>query len=1085
VMWVKIQSILVRSLILLVLMLHPAAVYALPPIQDEDLKAKADALYQEAFDLFSQGDYQGAFDSYQEALGIYREIDDRSGEAVTLNDIGGIYYSLGQYRKAIDYFEQALTIWQEIGNRTEEADTLNNIGAIYDQLAEYEQALKYYEQSLLMEQAMNDRSDEGATLNNIGVVYENMGQYQKALDYHQDALLIAQETGNRTEEGAAVNNIGSVYADLGQYRQALDYYQRGLAIVREVGNQALEAGALNNVAEAYRNLGQYQKSVEYQQEALAIAQRLGDQATEATSVHNIALTYDDMGQHERALENLQQALTIRQEIGDRAGEALTLDGIGAVHHSLGQYEQALEYFRQALSISREIGDPSGEGTALSGIGRVYDDLGQDEQAFEYYEQALAIWREIGDRKSEGTTLNNIGAVFDVQRQYQQGIEYYEQALTIRRELGDRDGEGSTLINIGGVYFMLGQYPQALEYSQQGLSILKEIGDRDGEGRALNGIGLIYSNLGQQAKALDHYERALAIMQEVGDRAAAGVTLGNIGFLYKEQGDNPKAISYFQQAITLIESLQSEIRVEELKSSFAANVAEQTNTYERLVDLLWEEDRFQDAFDYTERARARAFLDQLAGGAIDFRAGADADLLARELTLRNEIAALRTQLITLRNRPTNELDMDAIAAVEAQLGAQESDYSQLLTDIKLQSPEVAELVSVDVAPLEDIQRLLDANTTLIEYFFTEDRLLAFIITPDGFETVAVEVSHGELAQTITAFRDFASLDDPHPASLNQLYTWLITPLKDKLKTPVIGIIPHGILHYLPFAALTDGERYLGDEYSLFTLSSASALRFIQEKRKPDASTILALGNPTIHEPGLPSLNFAQKEVENIASLFETQALTDASATESALRAQAGAASMVHLAAHGQYNASNPLFSVIYLAEDQQEDGRLEVNEIYSLDLTKATDLVVLSACETQVGTVSAGDEVIGMTRAFLYAGTPSVIASLWKVDDQATTLLMEGFYKHLREGMGKAQALQAAQNEIRQEYPHPYYWAAFVLTGDPGSYVPPTSPSILHDGARNVLPLRRDFFFIGLCCFALTMILVGGMVWWRRRKRDIS
>jgi len=153
----------------------------------------------------------------------------------------------------------------------------------------------------------------------------------------------------------------------------------------------------------------------------------------------------------------------------------------------------------------------------------------------------------------------------------------------------------------------------------------------------------------------------------------------------------------------------------------------------------------------------------------------------------------------------------------------------------------------------------------------------------------------------------------------------------------------------------------------------------------------------------------------------------------MKSQVGSASILHVAAHGEYNPSNPLFSVLYLAGDADDDGRLEVHEIYGLDLTKATDLVVLSACKTDVGAVSAGDEVVGLNRAFLYAGTPTVIASLWNVDDEATTFLMGRFYTHLRQGMGKAEALQAAQTEVRNnlKWAHPYYWAAFVLTGDAG------------------------------------------------------
>jgi CHAT domain-containing protein len=237
-----------------------------------------------------------------------------------------------------------------------------------------------------------------------------------------------------------------------------------------------------------------------------------------------------------------------------------------------------------------------------------------------------------------------------------------------------------------------------------------------------------------------------------------------------------------------------------------------------------------------------------------------------------------------------------------------------------------------------------------------------------------------------------------------------------------------LHYLPFAALTNGTQYLGENYSLFTLPSASVLPFIQEKRKSEVHNVLALGNPITE---LPDLQFAEQEAEFVASLYGTQAWIGSDATESAVRAQVGDAGILHLAAHGEYNSNNPLFSTIYLASDSENDGRLEVHEIFGLDLTIATDLVVLSACQTNIGAVSAGDEVVGLNRAFIYAGTPSVIASLWNVDDAATALLMERFYTYLRAGMGKGEALRQTQIDVRAQYPHPYYWASFVLTGDPG------------------------------------------------------
>jgi hypothetical protein len=281
----------------------------------------------------------------------------------------------------------------------------------------------------------------------------------------------------------------------------------------------------------------------------------------------------------------------------------------------------------------------------------------------------------------------------------------------------------------------------------------------------------------------------------------------------------------------------------------------------------------------------------------------------------------------------------------------------------------------------------------------------------------------------------------------------------------------VLLYLPFAALTDGEKYLSDDYVLFTLPSASVLSFVQEKRKAGTGTILALGNPA---SPLPGLKFAEQEAQSIAGLYGAQALVGKDATESIVRARASEAGILHIAAHGEYDPQNPLFSTIHLAGDAENDGRLEVHEVYSLDLATSTDLVVLSACQTDVGAVSAGDEVVGLNRAFLFAGTPTVIASLWNVDDAATTLLMEKFYGHLRAGASKAQALRQAQLDVRATYPHPYYWAAFVLTGDPGTGVEAQSPWPF-SGSRRVLWLAGIAGSLVCAFLAILVIYSAGKV----------
>lgn len=247
-----------------------------------------------------------------------------------------------------------------------------------------------------------------------------------------------------------------------------------------------------------------------------------------------------------------------------------------------------------------------------------------------------------------------------------------------------------------------------------------------------------------------------------------------------------------------------------------------------------------------------------------------------------------------------------------------------------------------------------------------------------------------------------------------------------KTQRCFIVPHGILHYLPFAALTNGKNYLGEKYTIFYLPSASLLPFVRNKSKPAGTQMLAIAQSKAES--LPVLRYADEEVRAIAELFSTKAITTDNASKSEFLKRASNFSIIHIAAHAALSPSSPSFSRIMLERDN--DAGVEVRNLYDLDLSKAS-LVVLSVCETGLGAFRSGDDFVGLNRALIYAGTPSVITSLWEADDESTNLLMTIFYSHLKQGFSNAEALKMAQIETRKKYPHPYYWAGFVLNGDLG------------------------------------------------------
>jgi CHAT domain-containing protein len=244
---------------------------------------------------------------------------------------------------------------------------------------------------------------------------------------------------------------------------------------------------------------------------------------------------------------------------------------------------------------------------------------------------------------------------------------------------------------------------------------------------------------------------------------------------------------------------------------------------------------------------------------------------------------------------------------------------------------------------------------------------------------------------------------------------------------IIIVPHGTIHYLPFNALHDGKGYLIDRYSFRILPSASVIKFLQNRHVSKPTGILAFGNPDLGDPRY-DLVYAQNEAISVArSQPQSKVFLRKEATETAFNKYGKGFKYIHFATHGQFNADVPLTSALMLVGDSENDGMLTVDKLYSASLD--SDLVTLSACETGLGKIANGDDIVGLTRGFLYAGSSSIVASLWKVDDLATSQLMTNFYSNIIRVKDKREALRQAQLQCRKQYPHPYYWAAFQLTGN--------------------------------------------------------
>jgi CHAT domain-containing protein len=491
-----------------------------------------------------------------------------------------------------------------------------------------------------------------------------------------------------------------------------------------------------------------------------------------------------------------------------------------------------------------------------------------------------------------------------------------------------------------------------------------------------------------------------------------------------------ALAAYQSAVRAIESVRSELREERFRSGY---IEDKYQIYVALVELLLKLKRIDQAFSVAERLRARSYLELLDRGQPPMPSEAQRQT---EATFRSRIRQLQGQIEEESSKPRPEQKRQVFELFSKELEEAEHNYQNFLDDLSASNPAYASARALRVPSTTEVQQQLPLGTALIEYVLAEDNLVIFVLTSNGLHASKVTVRSEDLQSRVELLRDLMQRKNTNEWQLPAagLYKTLIEPieatgwLRDVNR---LYIVPHAFLHYVPFAALLrqprNRSKLLIDDYTLAYLPAAATLVY-GDNARGNARSVLALA------PANTGLTFARQESQDVSDFFpqEHKLLVGSQATESSFKRLAGQYDVIHLATHGYFNKFNPLLSGVMLEPDAKEDGRMEVHEILELKLN--ANLVTLSACDTALGSgyfaeVPSGDDLIGLTRAFLFAGTPSVLASLWEVNDRSSAQLMHSFYSQLRNS-DKAAALAKAQREMRARWPymHPYYWGAFTLVG---------------------------------------------------------
>lgn len=665
----------------------------------------------------------------------------------------------------------------------------------------------------------------------------------------------------------------------------------------------------------------------------------------------------------------------------------------------------------------------------------------------YAEGALAISRREGFKGIQGEALLCISEALGHSNKTEEAMSVSEDALQLSRELksGSQVLAGRAHQILGLLYLRSNAVPEALSHFESSVRALR---------KAKKWMPLAQSSfyLGQSQRmsemneeARKSYKVAIKMAVLLGRSETIWRSHAELGRIAEKEGDKEQALEHYAKSVEVIEFMRAGVEDPALKSQFMGN---KLYVYEWMIQLLHLMNRDDEAFHYLERARARLMLDMLSDKIFSSRDKEIGALLIREADLKEQVQELSKAGQgaldeTEEDEEGTEFPSEPGDEAKLELERLQSELESVHKKIEELNPDLASLLAVSPLKAGGVQALIGKETALLTYFIGSQTKMIFVVTGERVKAVPLIVPRKELMDLVKEFRKeteegmtvkvFLSKDYEKP--LTDLYEILIKPVEKEIAGKMhLVVVPHGMLHYLPFQALRSPEgKYLIDSYTVSYLPSASVLKYARDKNGGNHANLFAVANPVTDLSPLPA---AEVEAREVSALFaKKEVLLGPSATKTTFKKEAPEYDLLLFSTHGEMIESDPLKSNLRFTPTRQDDGKLTVSEIFDMEVK--ANLVTLSACETGLargtkGDFPQGDDLVGLSRAFIHAGAPSVVASLWKVSDESTVAMMRSFYSNLQT-MPKAEALQKAQRALAKSNTmtssHPYFWAPFILVGD--------------------------------------------------------
>jgi len=893
-------------------------------------------------------------------------------------------------------------------------------------------------------------------------------------------------------------------------------------------DKASQAEALLALSER-QNYENHALACETAQQALGLWQSLADDQGIARACAQVGVCYLAQSDLPEAMQNYERALQIWHDLGNIREQAGILIMLGFIEDRKGEWSNSISLLTQAQSLIEGTSEPFMMGQIASGLADIFNQSGLPENALVNYQQALDYFRLTPDTGDDAVTAWAIGTTYYLLRNYPEALTHLQQALA---SLGpDNPDSGLCSEYLGRVYSSMGEFPTALQYLQSALDTFSRAINPREAARVRGLMGQIYQQQGKLERARQNYQQALVTFRNLSDRINQAAIYYAMGRLELRSGNYDAAQDYLRRSIEATENIRQVSTSRDLTAAFTALVYDR---YENYIECLMLKHQAEPtlgfavrAFETSELARGRSLAELLRATETSLIPGLDPQLAAQEKTLRQLLRAKEDYKVTLLSRAYKKEELNTL---ELELARLEGEYKQVSETIQAHYPAYEQITRPAAWGLRQIQEqaIADDETLLLEYSLGSDKSYVWAVTRESIKSYDLPArtlinDSAQKVYKLLAFPPGSDITNDLDPALQELSQMVLSPVAAELNKRRIIIVADGALHYIPFQVLptpsTESEA-LVTNYEIINAPSASILGELRKEatQRQPTKLLAAFGDPEFASTYAQSkdttgseqsaavqameaapLQRALRDIELNGDSFDPSVikrlfyakrelvyLHDAASSgeffvasgfmatrQQLLSTDLTQYAILHFATHGLLDPRRPENSGLMLStvdrDGHAQNGFVGLQDIYGLHAP--VDLVVLSACQTALGKDVRGEGLLGLTRGFMYAGAASVMASLWKVDDEATAELMRQTYINmLQKGLTPAAALRAAQNSIRQrpEWQSPYYWAGFTLQGEYRQVI-------------KVTPTKSNNFYLKIMIIGGLLMMAGVAFWYRRLR----